>query len=510
MANGGKLGSAASMAVRPLTRRLAVAGLQCPKRLWLTVHKPPKAETTPAPPPMETRAELRRAMRSLHPRGRVVGPEGASFAAAVARTKALLGDSGCSAIFDAAFDAGGLRVRIDLLRRRARGWEIHAVLASKGVSARRVVELALQLHAARESGVEVRRVGALVANGDYTRGLRGVEWRKYFRFEDRTAEVVSCLVDMLPRLAGLSAVLARRAAPAAEPGSRCFQPNECPYWGRCTRKKPADWIYYLPNVRQRQWEELQRTGIESIAKLPDSITLSRAQKIIRDVLRSVDPYVSPDLRRALKGFGPPAFHLDFETMSPAVPLYPGTRPFERVPFQWSCHHLRADGSMAHAEFLAEGDTDPRPGFVEALLETLDGSNEPIVVYSPFESAVLKELGEFLPTRRKALDRLRGRLRDLLPVVRDNVYYSGFDFSFSIKTVGPALTGLTYDDLQGVADGDAASQAFVRIASGRFRDGETAASLRAALLAYCKRDTTMTTGAHVVLDRLIRQGSAGNA
>ncbi|MET0167497.1 MAG: DUF2779 domain-containing protein [Vicinamibacterales bacterium] len=36
----------------------------------------------------------------------------------------------------------------------------------------------------------------------------------------------------------------------------------------------------------------------------------------------------------------PVHFLDFETFSPAIPIYVGTHPYDPIPFQWSDHVLR--------------------------------------------------------------------------------------------------------------------------------------------------------------------------
>jgi hypothetical protein len=43
---------------------------------------------------------------------------------------------------------------------------------------------------------------------------------------------------------------------------------------------------------------------------------------------------------------------------PAVPLYPGTRPYQTLPFQWSLHEVDSEGAVSHREFLAESDVEP--------------------------------------------------------------------------------------------------------------------------------------------------------
>ncbi len=111
------------------------------------------------------------------------------------------------------------------------------------------------------------------------------------------------------------------------------------------------------------------------------------------------------------------------------------------------------------------------------------------------------VGQF-PDLSASLNALIARLVDLLPIVRSSVYLPEFQFSNSIKSVAPALCpGFGYDDLVGVADGGAASAAFLQLASGYLTVPAAVDHLRAALLAYCQRDTFAMVEVHRALTRL---------
>jgi hypothetical protein len=86
-------------------------------------------------------------------------------------------------------------------------------------------------------------------------------------------------------------------------------------------------------------------------------------------------------------------------------------------------------------------------------------------------------------------------------VRGGLYHPGFEFSNSIKSVAPALCpDITYDYLDEIAGGAAASTAFWQMASGRV-DEKTSARLRRSLLAYCHRDTWALVRMHQALNML---------
>jgi hypothetical protein len=158
--------------------------------------------------------------------------------------------------------------------------------------------------------------------------------------------------------------------------------------------------------------------------------------------------------------------------------------------------------LRHQDFLADGASDPRRKFTEALIDALAAFNYPIVVYSPYERTQLKALAREFPDLSVALNGVIARLADLLPIVRNVVYLPAFRFTNSIKSVAPALSpGFGYDDLDGVADDLTASSAFHQIASGAITGADQLANLRIQLLAYCERDTLPMVEAHRALMQL---------
>src|SRR5208282_279776 len=190
------------------------------------------------------------------------------------------------------------------------------------------------------------------------------------------------------------------------------------------------------------------------------------------------------------------------TFSPAIPLYAGTSPYQRIPFQWSMHQDDGAGNIRHFEFLAAGGVDPRREFAETLIEAISQTTGPIIVYSPFEATVLRVLAAFLPDLSGSLFAAIDRMVDLLPIIRSHVTHPEFLGSNSIKVVAPALVpGFSYDDLDGVAGGVDASAVFFRLASDRSLPDEDRGRHRRQLLVYCGRDTLAMMRVHRILMQL---------
>jgi hypothetical protein len=482
------------LASQHLTKSRYIAGLQCPRRLWLVVHEPAPYEDPAPGSPMDIGQEIGTNAHLLFPGGVRITEEPWQHTEAVVRTAALMDDARVPAIFEAAFEHDGTRIRVDVMERLAFGaWGLREVKSSSGLKDHYLDDIALEAF-------------VLHVNTAYVRGADGICWTDFFARLDVGDAVAERLVDLPAHLPGMRDCLAMTELPDVEPGSQCGTPYACEFHDRCTVNKPDDWISYLPYLTPARANALKVLGIEANSAIPADFPLTWKQAIIRDATASGQPYVSPDLARLLGGYGPPACYLDFEAMMPPIPLYEGTRPYQTIPFQWSLHAATEDGVLHHREFLADGDSDPRRRFAETMIKALDTFEGPIIVYSAYEKTRLNELAREFPDLAASLNAIVIRLADLLPIVRGAAYLPEFWFSNSIKSVAPALSpGFGYDDLTGVADGLAASAAFLQLASGNLPEREEVEQLRGALLAYCHRDTMAMVEVHRALVRLASGG-----
>ena len=485
-----------------LTKSRYMAGLQCSRRLWLTVNEPPEWEDPEPGSSQEVGNEVGVKAHLLFPGGVLVEAAPWQHQQAVDTTKALMANKSVPAIFEGAFEHNGVRVRVDVLERLPRGrWGLREVKSSGGVKDHYLDDIAVQMHVLEGVGLKLSSVELIHVDKEYVRGKRGISWAKFFRRVDVKDDASDRLDGIDRRIAGQLACLRKRKEPVIEPGSHCSSPYDCDYWDHCIADKPADWVALLPRMSSKRLAKMKAEGIESVSKIPPEFPLTAQHAIIRDVLVSGRPFVAAGLSKLLKGFAAPTLYLDFEAFSPAIPVYAGTSPFETIPFQWSLHRVGADGELSHQEFLADGTSDPRREFAESLIQAVGKGKTPIVVYSSYEQTQLKALAKQFKDLKRPIEAIIARLMDLLPVVRGAVYHPDFNFSNSIKAVGPALCpDFGYGDLEQVADGQAASNAFYRLASAGL-DADAARELRQALLAYCKRDTLAMVEVHRALIKM---------
>jgi hypothetical protein len=298
-------------------------------------------------------------------------------------------------------------------------------------------------------------------NHKYIRNEK-IDWNGLFCREDVTEDLTPFFAGMPEVIAEMHEVLCSREAPEIRPSRHCFEPHDCEFWQRCTSGKPKDWVFHIPRISSVDFDELDSFDVVSMRDVPHNFPLNGKQRRVVDVAKSGKVYRSPELAKFLPILAPPASYLDFETFSPAIPIYVNTRPYQRIPFQWSLDHVDDNGSPIHAEFLAEGETDPRREFSETLLKVSEQFPGVIMAWSQFETKVIRDMADLFPDLAERLTALLYRIVDLLQIVRDHVAHPDFHGSYSMKAVAPAIAPeVTYGDLD-IADGGGASAAYYRI------------------------------------------------
>jgi hypothetical protein len=370
---------------------------------------------------------------------------------------------------------------------------LNEVKSSTKIKNEHLEELALQTHVIVANYLNLADVYLVYINKEYVRN-GPIDLNGLFIREDVTENVIPVLSTVPRQIAAMHAVLRLSEAPDIRPSRHCFDPYDCEFWQRCTSDKPADWVFNIPRLSVSSFNRLERVGIESMQDIPANFPLTPTQRRVVDAAKSGKVLRSSPLDETLASLAAPISYLDFETFSPAIPLYSNTSPYERIPFQWSLHHDGGEGLLAHAEFLADGKLDPRRLFAESLLSEVEGLTGPVIVWSSFEAGVIRELVGMFPDLAVRLGAVLARIVDLLPIVRTNVAHPAFRGSYSLKAVAPVIApDIIYDG--DITDGSEASAAFYQIIVDPTLTPESCAELRRTLLKYCSNDSVALVRVH---------------
>lgn len=467
-----------------LSKSKFVAGCQCPKLLWWSVHEPLAEELQPGKVLLDRFDQGRlvgELARAEFPGGVLIDvPHGARVARLEQTRQALA--FGATAIFEAGFEAGGVTFAADVLLKDG---DRHVLIEAKSTTSAKeehTPDAAIQTWVLRESGLQVDRVEVMHLNKDYRHPGQGDLLVR--------SDVTPAVEAFLPRVPGLVAeftTMLEGALPVHPIGAHCFEPRECPFMKRCWPDDP-DHISTLYNTGPKGTVAYMAAGVNSVWDIPKTKKLPVVAARQLRSLRENRLIVEPGLTEALAPFERPLGYLDFETVARAVPVWDGLAPWGQATAQFSYHEERPDGTYSHVGWLAEGPGDPRRELALRMIEATQGAKR-IVTYSAFEGTRIKELRELVPDLAEPLGELLGKLTDLLPVVRNYVYHPGFKGSFSIKAVlNPLVPELTYQDLV-IVDGLIASVEIARLLFVAHKIPVAERDrLRQDLLDYCERDT----------------------
>ncbi len=412
-----------------------MAGLQCPKRLWLEVN-PPEEEM-----PQDEGREfflnqghmVGQVARELYPEGILLEiDEGLSRA--LAETEKLLKEGIKVPLFEATFKYENTLVRADLLFPEEDSFRLVEVKAATEVREYHIYDCAVQAWVIENAGYPLRRIELAHVNRDFVYP-GGKNYQGLLKFVDITEEVRKLLPEVPSWIEKCRKALEKE--PEVTPGSQCKDPYECPFTYLCWEVDAEYPVTCLPYIKREKARELLEKGIKDIRDIPEDFPLSNIQRLVWKLTRSGELHIASELREILKNLKYPRYYLDFETIYFVVPIWVGTRPYQQIPFQWSCHIEKRPGEVLHKEFLEVSGDDPRKAFLESLLETL-GDEGPIIVYGDFEEKILKSLAESFPEFRDRIEKIISRLMDLCKILKKHFYHPAMKGSWSLKKVLPAV------------------------------------------------------------------------
>ena len=486
----------------PIDKRIFLAAIPCLTSGWFAARQ----VRADIPPGLAWRfftgAEVGRTAREQLGPGLLL-PGGASGGAVAATTRAL---AACASelLFEATFAAGAFVARADALRRQGDGWELIEVKSSTHDPAKKpdqdlIDDLAYTAFVARAAGATLGRLTLMLISPDYRLGAEC----SLLVEVDVTAAALARAEEFAALATAIAGAVLATVQPPPELKLVC---RSCEFFrSNCLGVDVPDSILLLPRLSQKRFEPIRRFA--RISALPADVELTPPQARVAQVIRSGIPdRIAAGLTR-LEEITWPAHYLDFESVSPGLPWFDGTAPYEAMPFQYSLHVRQAPGDEArHVEYLAPLGADWRVALATQLLEQL-GQRGSVITYSGYEKRMLRHLALAAPALAPAIDKVIDRLFDLELVVREGYCHPAFAGHTSIKYVLPALAPeLRYDALE-IGGGDDAAGAFGLMWVGEW-EPERHAAVRQQLQEYCKLDTLAMVRVHDELVRVWQELSAG--
>lgn len=468
-----------------LSKSKLMSARQCLKRVYLEVHRPElirySAQTEAAFHTGNAVGEI--AHQIYGNEDAVVIPYEGGMDHATRKTARLVADGPQYPIFEATFQHGGVLVRVDALLPDGDAWRMVEVKASTSVKDEHVFDCAAQRWVFEALGHQLTGIG--LAHVDNTFVYEGAGNFDGLLIEADQTESTNHLLPGVPEWIAAARKAIGGDEPAIGVGAQCFKPYECPFVSHCW---PQDTQYPVQGLggSKAKLGEWIAEGMVDVRDVPVA-RLSEKQQWIQKVTRSGKAELLPGARSFVASLDYPRYYLDFETVSPPIPVWPKTRPYETLPMQWSCHYEAAPGTLDHAEFLDLSGYPPMRMLAESLIRVL-GTAGPVLMYTPYERTVIQGLIDRFPDLGASLGAIVARLVDLRAPTQQFYYHPAMAGSWSLKAVLPTIAPeMQYSELEGIQDGTAASEGYSEAIQAD-TSPERKAEIEAQLLRYCAFDT----------------------
>lgn len=482
--------------MRNLSKSKLLAFRQCPKRLWLEMHRPDLRQDSIA-----TQASfdvghhvgaIARRLYDPEGRGQMIDLQLEGVDAAIGRSTQLLALS--HPIFESGFAAGGALAFADVMlptrRRGQRAWRMIEVKSSTRVKGYHRDDAAIQAFVATGAGVNLASVELAHVDSAWT--YPGADdYRGLLVENDLTEEALSRAEEVKTWISGARTVVRMTSEPVKRSGKHCQSPNECGFLSYCQSAEPkAEYpVHWLPRIRTKAFKVLiDDEGLTDLRQIPNELLNERQLRVKTATLSGEFYFDSRNAASDLSAHKLPAYFLDFETIQFVVPTWKHTRPYQRIPFQFSVHRLSRFDKLSPQAFVDLSGNDPSTAFAESLIGAC-GDHGPVFVYNAgFEKSRIKELAERFPRLDRALLAINERIVDLLRIAEQRYYHPSQQGSWSIKKVLPAIApDLRYDALEGVQNGGLAMEAYREAISSQ-TTANRKAQIKQQLLDYCALDT----------------------
>jgi hypothetical protein len=218
-----------SMRPHSLSKSKLLAFRQCPKRLWLEIHRPTLRQDSAA-----TQAsfdvghqvgDIARQLYDPNGKGQLIDPQGEGFAAAFTRSTELLSSS--RPIFEAGFSAGGALAFADVLLPARKGgkrvWRMIEVKSSTSVKDYHRDDTAVQAFVARSAGVPLASIALAHIDTSWVYP-GGDDYRGLLAENDLTIDAFGRENEVKGWIADAQAVARKRTEPKTGTGRHCGEP----------------------------------------------------------------------------------------------------------------------------------------------------------------------------------------------------------------------------------------------------------------------------------------------
>jgi predicted RecB family nuclease len=468
-----------------LSKSSLIRSIQCAKSLYLYKHHYNLRNI----PDVKQQQKFDRGIRvgklaqQLFPNGKdCTPPSHMQYAQSIAATKLLIAQKQ-DVIYEAAFKHQGILVALDILVCKDGKYFAYEVKSSPSVSNTYILDCAIQYYIIKKCGIEIEDFFIIYVNDSYIRN-GDLDIQQFFIQKSILNQVLEQQEYVLKKIQDAIDVIHLKTMPDIKIGAQCNKPYPCDFKNYCWKDVPQNSIWYMQGIPLSSKIELIEQGITTI----DAYALKQKNNLLLNSYRLKSEIVDKDnIKSILKQIKFPVAFFDVEAFQSAIPIFNGTKPYERMPFLYSLHTLQHnDANLEHQYYLSKTDEDNRLPFLIHFLESTKNVSTILVFNELMEKGILNYLANKFPTYKPEIDNRIEKIIDIEVIFKNQYYYHPQQLgSFSLKTISNAvLVNNPYQNIN-IKDGEEAMAIYNELFFRNKFEREKTYSL---LIDYCNTDT----------------------
>ena len=253
------------MASATLSKSKIIAGLQCPKRLWLQVHRLDLLEqSAQTQQSYDIGNELGRVAQALYPGGKLIGHV-YEPSKAVAETKNSLFGFSQNPLFEAAFSHKDVLVRVDLVFNEIGGLRVVEVKSASSVKGYYLKDCAIQSWVIENAGYPLKQFELAHVNSSFVYQGDG-DYQGLLIYKNITEQIEPFKPLVKDWVVSIKNVLDAEM-PDIQIGNHCYKPFACQFNNYCNPNPPEFPVKLLSPRKKFMWE-LQDIKIYDVRGVP--------------------------------------------------------------------------------------------------------------------------------------------------------------------------------------------------------------------------------------------------
>jgi len=384
-------------------------------------------------------------------------------------------------------------------------YDIYEVKSSTEVKDIHLIDLAFQKICFEVEKIKIGNMFLVHINNKYVRDGQ-INPQKLLVCENITDSVKDIIREVGLGIEDAQKMLANKnIEPDVRILKQCRNPHDCDFIHYCWRDIPDDSIYEIAgSLRKDKLEMLLNMGILQIKDIPEGYVTNGAGMRHLRAIKTQKVFIDYiGIKRELAQLEYPLYFLDYETFNPAIPLFDGYRPYQRIVFQYSLHiKNNPSAGLMHYDYLCDKISEPTNELAESLANAIGKNGSVIAWNKSFETGCNNEMSCRCGKKYAGFfESVNERIFDLMQPFKKGYYvHKKFKGSCSIKKVLPVLApDLSYKGLN-IREGSTASESWLKLTDQRIPK-ENRQKLARDMQAYCQLDTLAMVKIHEALLKL---------